>query len=183
MKSAIVSQNYILNHLKSNRNEYLKYIVTEKQTNLIESIDDIMVDINGDIEDENENFTLLSIDEIVKGSFEGQDVYKIFKQNGCGNPSDFRAFESFEHYYEELKKLNLFVVSKYDQLEYLHAVLEDIIISRNNKYTGTSFEEIIETANSSSIETAYLSNGAKSVTCFNSFWDLTNTFDEIKNIA
>jgi hypothetical protein len=181
MKNAIVYQNFILNDLKSNRNEYIKYIVTEKQTNLIELISEIIVDINSDIEDENENFTLISIDEIVKGSFERQNVYKIFEQNGCENPSDFSAFESFEYYYEELKRINSFVVSKYNQLKYLHAVLEYIIVSRNNKYKGTSFEEIIETTHSSSIETAYLSNGAKSVACFNSFWDLTNTLYEIKN--
>ena len=82
MKTSINSKNYILDHLKINKNKYLKYIVTEKQTSLIEFIEDAMVGINGDIENENENFTLLSIGEIVNGSFEGQDVYNIFKQNG-----------------------------------------------------------------------------------------------------
>ena len=107
MKTSINSKNYILDHLKINKNKYLKYIVTEKQTSLIEFIEDAMVGINGDIENENENFTLLSIGEIVNGSFEGQDVSEIFEQNGCLNPSDFRAFRTFESYYEELKKINL----------------------------------------------------------------------------
>ena len=107
MKTSINSKNYILDHLKINKNKYLKYIVTEKQTSLIEFIEDAMVGINGDIENENENFTLLSIGEIVNGSFEGQDVSEIFEQNGCLNPSDFREFRTFESYYEELKKINL----------------------------------------------------------------------------
>lgn len=175
-------QNYVLNQIKSNNNEYIKYIVTDKQKTLIDSIDDTIVDINGDIEKTNENFTLISLDEIVNGSFEGKDIYQIFKENGCNNPKDFSIFESFEYYYEELKKINNLIVSKYDDLEFFHNVLEESIRSRDYNYIGTDFNEIIETGDSDWIESLYLSNGAKNVAYENSFWDVVNTLDEIKNV-
>lgn len=168
-----------MNH---NKNKYIKYIVTDKQKTLIDSIDDAIVDINGDIEKTNENFTLISLDEIVNGSFEGKDIYQIFEENGCNNPNDFSIFESFEYYYEELKNINNFIVSKYDELEIFHNVLEDSIQIKDYNYTGTCFNEIIETGHSDSIESVYLSNGARNVVYHNSFWDVVNTFDEIKNV-
>ena len=123
MKNQVNCPNYILDRIKQNNNEYSKYIVTDKQKTLIEYIDDAMVGINNDIEKVNKNFTLISIDEIVKGSFEGKDVQNIFEENGCNNPYDFKSFESLEYYYEKLKEINSKVSSKYDELEHFHNVL------------------------------------------------------------
>jgi hypothetical protein len=174
--------NYILDHIKSNNNGYSKYIVTEKQKTLIEYIDDAMVDINDDIEKFNKNSTLISIDEIVNGSFEGKDLNTIFEENGCSNPYNFRSFESFENHYKELKNINHIVVSKYDELEYFHNVLENSIQNKYYNYTGTSFEEIIETGHPDSIESVYLLNGARNVIYNDSFWDVVNKFEEMNNI-
>lgn len=149
---------------------------------LIDYIDDAIVDINDDIEKINQNFTLISIDEIVNGSFEGKHLQNIFKENGCNNPYNYRSFETFEHHYEELKKINGFVVSKYDDLEYYHNVLEDSIQNKDYKYNGTSFEEIIGTGHPDSLESVYLLNGARNVVYNDSFWDVVNTFEEINNI-
>jgi hypothetical protein len=176
------NKNKYLNHTVFD-NQYIKYIVTQKQTNLIDLINQIMIDINADIEKINENFTVILIDEIINGSFREKNLNKIFEENGCYTQSDFISFEEFEFYYQELTETNSFVVSKYNELEYLHGVLEDALRNNNHNYTGTTLQEIIETGISYSIESLYLSNGAKSVTIYNTFLEITNTFDEMKNVV
>jgi hypothetical protein len=155
MNNEANSPNCILDRLNKSNNKYRKYIVTDKQKTLIDYIDDAIVDINDDIEKINQNFTLISIDEIVNGSFEGKHLQNIFKENGCSNPCNFRSFESIEHYYEELKKINDIVVSKYNELEHFHNLLDGSIQNKDYKYNGTSFEEIIETGHPDSIESVY----------------------------
>ncbi len=73
---------------------------------LIEILDDERVDANTTIEESNQNFTLVSLNELVNGSFQGKSLNGIYKRNGCKNINQFIEFKSLKSSYDKLKRLN-----------------------------------------------------------------------------
>jgi len=118
MYSTENSQNYILDHLKSNRNKYVPFIVNRRQIKLIEILDDKRFDANITIEESNQNFYLVSLNELVNGSFKGKSVNGIYKRNGCKNINQFSEFKSLKSSYDKLKRLNYKMYKKSIQNKY-----------------------------------------------------------------
>jgi len=98
--------NYILDHLTRNQNKYVPFIVKRRQMKLIEILDDERVDANTTIEESNQNFTLVSLNELVNGSFQGKSLNGIYKRNGCKNINQFIEFKILKSSYDKLKRLN-----------------------------------------------------------------------------
>lgn len=97
---------HILDQLNGNRNKYVPFIVNSMQIKLIEILDDESLDANITIEESNQNFYLVSLNELVNGSFQGKSINGIYKRNGCKNVNQFSEFKKLKSSYDKLKRLN-----------------------------------------------------------------------------
>ena len=98
--------NYILDQLNGNQNKYFHFIVNRRQIKLIEILDNERFDANITIEESNQNFSLVSLNELVNGSFQGKSINGIYKRNGCKNINQFSEFKTLKSSYDKLKRLN-----------------------------------------------------------------------------
>lgn len=92
--------------------DYQKYIVTEKQVELINEIYSELEDLNAEIWVKRyyNQIWPIEMETIINGSFDGANISEILYEHGCNYLNELTIFESFKSKYETLTNLNTRIV-------------------------------------------------------------------------